>query len=60
MLYFSLVMNTQEGGSGSRSGSGAGIEPISEQMHEFISSDITCSILEQTPMIFGSVKEGIM
>ena len=29
-------------------------------MQDFISSEITRSILEQTLMIFGSVKEGIL
>lgn len=29
-------------------------------MREFISSYITCSILEQTHLIFGTVKEGIL
>ena len=62
LLYFSLVMTTQEGGPvfGSGSGSGVGIELISEQMWEFISSEITRGILEQTLVIFGSIKEGIL
>ena len=60
MFYFSLVMSTQEGVSSSGSGSGAGTETISEQMQEFISSEITCGILEQTPLIFGSIKEGVL
>ena len=29
-------------------------------MREFISSDITCCIQEQTPVIFGTIKEGIV
>ena len=29
-------------------------------MWEFISSEITCSMLEQAPVIFGTIKEGIM
>ena len=57
-LLFSMVMRTRGGGFGS--GSGAGIKPIDEQMQEFILSDITHSILEQTLVIFGTVKEGII
>ena len=33
---------------------------ISEQMLEFISLEITRDILEQTPVIFGSVREEIL
>ena len=55
-----MVMSTCGGGSGSGSGSGVGIEPMDEQMRDFISSEITRNILEQTPVIIGSVKEGIM
>ena len=29
-------------------------------MREFISTEIICSILDQTPVIFGAVKEGIL
>lgn len=36
------------------------VEPIDERIHEFIMSDITCCILDATPVIFGTVKEGIM
>ena len=57
-------MSTQGGRSSSAScmafGSGAGTEPISEQMREFISSEITRYILEQTPVIFDFVMEGIL
>ena len=60
MLYFSVVMSTQGGGSSSAFGAGAGTDPISEHMQEFISLEITRSILEQTLLIFGSVKEGIL
>ena len=49
-----------ESSSSLGSGSGAGTEPINEQMQEFISSEITCSPLEQTPVIFGLVKEEIL
>ena len=55
-----MVINTHTGGSSFGSGSGAGTDPIDEQMWEFIQSEITRNILEQTPMIFGTVKEGIM
>ena len=41
-------------------GSCAGAEPIDEHIWELISSEITHRILEQTSMIFGSVKEGII
>lgn len=60
ILYFSLVMISQEGGLGCGPGQGEGTELIREQMREFISSDTTCSILEQTRTIFGSVKEEIL
>lgn len=53
-------MSTCGGGSGSSSGSGASDEPIDEQIREFISSKITCNILEQGPVIFGIIKEGIL
>ena len=33
---------------------------LDDQMWEFISSEITRSILKQNPVIFGTVKEGIM
>ena len=61
MLYFSLMMNTQEGGYGYGYGSrsGACAHSIIDQMREFISSKFTCGILEQTPVIFGMIKEGI-
>ena len=55
-----MVMSTQRGGSGSGLGSGADFESIDEQMQEFISLEITQGIFEQTTMIFGSVKEGIL
>ena len=49
-------------GSGVRegSGSGLGIEQLKERMREIVSAEITCDILDQTPMIFGTVKEGIL
>ena len=45
-------------GEGSCAGSGAG--QLDDQMREFISCEIMRSILEQTLVIFGSVKEGIL
>ena len=57
-LLFSMEMRTHGGGSGS--GLGAGTKPIDERMREFLSSEIGCDILEQTPVIFGLVEEGIM
>ena len=47
-------------GSGSGSGSGAGSEPVDDGLREFIASEITRGILEATPVIFGSIKEGIL
>ena len=37
-----------------------GVEPIDERIREFISSEITRGFLEVTPVIFGTIKEGIM
>ena len=48
------------GSSGEGSGSGSGSEPVDERLHEFIASEITRGILESTPIIFGSIKEGIV
>ena len=53
-------MSTQGGGSGSSSRSITGIDSISEQVWEFISSEITHGILEQTLVVFNLVKEGIL
>ena len=53
-----MVVSTR--GEGSGSGSTAGIEPMDERMQGFISSEITLGILEQTLVIFGPIKEGIM
>ena len=49
-----------DGGSGEGSGSGSGSEPVDEGLREFIASEITRGILESTPIIFGSIKEGII
>nr|KAJ0192258.1 hypothetical protein LSAT_V11C800444800 [Lactuca sativa] len=47
-------------GSGEGSGSGPGSELVDERLREFIASEITRGILESTPIIFGSIKEGIV
>ena len=47
-------------GSGSRSGSGSGAEPIDERLRDLIATEVTHDILDATPMIFGTIKEGIM
>ena len=48
------------GGAGEGSGSGSGDERMDEQTREFLSSEITRIIIDQTPVIFGSIKEGIL
>lgn len=48
------------GSTGEGSGSGSGSEPVDEGLREFIASEITRGILESTPIIFGSIKEGIL
>ena len=49
-------------GSGVREGSGSGsaTEQLEERMREFVSAEITHNILDQTPVIFGMIKEGIL
>ena len=47
-------------GVGEASVLGSGAEQLDDQTHEFILSEITRNILEQTPVIFGTIKEGIM
>ena len=42
------------------SSSGYGVGPFDDHMQEFFLLEITRSILEQTPVIFGTIKEGIM
>ena len=49
-----------DGSSGEGSGSGSSSEPVDEGLREFIASEITRGILESTPILFGSIKEGIM
>ena len=43
-------------GCGAGEGSGSGSGPLDERMLDFISSEITRSILEQTLLIFGTIK----
>ena len=54
-----LVVTRGGLGSGEGSGSGSGLEPLGDLMREFILSEITCNIMEQTPVIFNLIKEGI-
>ena len=53
-------MVATRGGSGSSSSLGFGSRQLDQQMREFISSMINRNILEHTPVIFGTIKEGIM
>ena len=48
------------GGSGSGSGSGARIELIEERLREFIVPEVTRGILDATPVMSESIKEGII
>ena len=43
---------------GSSSGFGAG--QLDDQMRDFISAEIMRNIIDQTPVIFGSVREAIV
>lgn len=47
-------------GSGGGSGSCLGTEPIDEGLYEFMALKITCGVLDATPMMFGTIKEGIV
>ena len=47
-------------GASGCSGSGSGTGVMDDRMREFISSEVTHNIIEQTPVIFGTIKEGIM
>ena len=61
--YYRMVVLRQRpvvGSLGEGSGSGLGSKPIHERLREFIASEITRGILESTPIIFGSLKEGIV
>ena len=60
VFFFSMVtLHTRpvgSSGAGDGSGSGFGFGQLDEQMREFISSEVTYSILDQTPVIFGTIK----
>ena len=45
---------------GSGSDSGSSIESVDERICEFFTSNITRSILDVTPVMFGTMKDGIM
>ena len=64
MLYCSMVTlrgrPVGSSGAGEGSASGSRASQLGEQMTKFISAEITRSILDQTPLIFGTVKEGIL
>lgn len=55
-----MVASTRGGGYGSGFGSGFSVEPIDKRIREFITYEITRGILDATPMIFSTIKEGIM
>ena len=65
IFQFSMVM-TRFGAGGSGSGSGSGVgsgnttDVIDERLRELIATKVTRGILDTTPVIFGTVKEGIM
>ena len=50
------------GSSGAREGSGSGSRAgqLEDQMRDFISAEIMRNIIDQTPVIFGSVREAIV
>ena len=67
MFCFRMVVTRHKAGGsrfgsglGSASGSGTGSEPVDDGLREFIASEITRGILEAIPVIFGSIKEGII
>ena len=65
IFQFSMVMTRLgAGGSGSGSGSGAGsgspTDGIDERLRELIAAEVMKDILDATPVIFGTVKEGMM
>lgn len=47
-------------GVGEGLGSGSGVWQLHDQMRVFISSEITHNIIDQTLLIFSTVKEGIL
>lgn len=59
MFVFKLGMAITRGRA-STSKFGSGLQPTDEWLCDFITSEITCGIMESTPVIFGTIKEGIM
>ena len=59
MILFQLSIVTSQGGA-SGSGSGVGVKPMDKRVHKFITLKITSSILDATPIMFGTIKEGIV
>lgn len=63
VLQYNMVV-TRHAASGSGSGSGSwpgdGTEPIHERLRELIAAEVTRGFLDATPVIFGTVKEGMM
>ena len=55
-----VVTRHRTGGSGFGSGSGMSTEPIDERLCEFVTSEVTRSILDVTPVMFGSIKDVII
>ena len=55
-----VVTRFGAGGSGSRAGSGDTTDDIDKRLRELIAAEVTRGILDVTPIIFGTVKEGIM
>lgn len=53
------MVTTRGGGPGSGSSSCFGTKPINERMY-FITSEISHGIMEATPVIFSTIKEGII
>ena len=47
-------------GFGSGFGSGSCVEPIDERVCKFIMFEITRGILDATPVMFGTINEGII
>lgn len=60
MSFIMVTTRGGAGGSGYRSGSGTGTRPIDEGLHEFIALEIMQGILDATPMMLGTIKEGII
>ena len=47
-------------GTAEGSGLGSGAGQLDDQMRDFISTEITRNIIDQTPVIFGSVREAVV